>query len=75
MERRESEVIGKRVFPDEFGKLHLGAGDYARDESGNWVVHPPGLPIGTLHKSAVLSHSDGTITVPGMIMHGVWEKQ
>ena len=69
-----SKMVGKRVYPDEFGTLHLGAGDYAKDEAGNWVVHPPGASVGTLRGAAVTEHEDKTITVPGLIDKGVWLK-
>lgn len=62
-----------RVFPNKFGDLRLQEGSYGKDMKGRWWYR------GLVNKSTVglrsedvREHEDGTITLSGYLLHGVW---
>ena len=74
---------GRRVYPDEKGRLNLSEGDYGKGVDGLWECRPPGHHLGSLANHEVVEHEDGTITVSPSILidyppegswHGYLEK-
>ncbi len=65
-------MIGRRIYPDESGRMSFGPGDYGRDLSGLWHVRPPEGLLGILVDHEVTEHDDGTITVSPSIVGPDW---
>lgn len=70
---------GRRVYPDENGRLVLAEGDYGKDADGWWNVRPPrsgaGFITGPRSDAGdwkVTEHADGTITAEPSINTGQW---
>jgi len=62
--RRYYKVQGKRIYPDEEGKMRFDEGDYGQDSDGIWWVRAPGTRIaGPLLDHDIQEHEDGTISV------------
>lgn len=59
---------GRRVYPDEQGRLRLAPGDYGKDTNGVWMARAPRLSSGDLRNHDVTEHEDGTITVSPSIL-------
>lgn len=81
-----SEQPGRRVYPDNEGRLWLQPGDYGRRVDGTWEARAPNGASGDLSEHVVEEHEDGTITVRpsirsawgerpyfhGWLIRGVW---
>lgn len=65
MNNKESKItIGRRVYPDEKGVIHLRAGDYVKDpKEGYFVIKTPNGIVASIMNHKVIEHEDGTITV------------
>lgn len=67
------EVTGRRVYPNEEGRLPaMGQGDYGQHSNGTWYAFPPSenAGLGNLGNHEVEEHDDGTITVsPSILIH------
>lgn len=63
---------GRRVFPDENGKLRFAEGDYGVDPAdGVWKGRPPDQHLGDFGRHEVVEHEDETITVsPSILITG-----
>lgn len=61
---------GRRIYPDESGKLAYSPGDYGREADGKWMCRPPNpkIHLGSLERHEVIEHEDGTITVSPSIL-------
>ena len=70
-------MIGRRVYPDEFIKIHdLEPGDYAKANDGTWWLRCPNGTWGRLRTTIhnITEHEDGTISVtPSILIKGHWE--
>lgn len=80
---------GRRIYPDESGKLSYMPGDYGREADGTWMFRCPNpdIHLGSLERHTVIEHPDGTITVSpsilirqgefswhGYLKKGLWEE-
>ena len=69
-------TVGRRIYPDEDGRLWFAPGDYGQDRlDGKWYARPPTDPdqhmTGCLSAHEVVEHEDGTITVsPSILITG-----
>lgn len=61
-------MIGKRIYPNEDGKMWYKEGDYGKMVDGHWFCRPPGRHMTWLRDHEVTEHEDGTITVTGSIV-------
>lgn len=62
---------GRRIYPDENGKLSFHPGDYGYDpQTREWMARPPkeDIHLGNLSNHTVTENSDGTITVTPSIL-------
>lgn len=79
------KLLGIRLYlmRDDWSDLEEGC--YCQLPNGDWAIHPPGSPYGTLSKDVhrIEEHEDGAITVSpsilshgwhGYLKHGVWER-
>lgn len=63
-------MIGRRVYPDENGRLHMEPGDFWFQSNQWFGVTPTGMVAG-LRAHKVTEHEDGTITVsPSILCRG-----
>jgi hypothetical protein len=68
---------GRRVYPNDEGRLLLAQGDYGFADGQWWARVPaPGFGMGNLSSHEIMEHEDGTITVsPSIPCIGHHDKQ
>ena len=63
-------MIGRRIYPNEQGRLSFAPGDYGKTTEGIWRARPPDpdAHMGDLTNHTVVEHADGTISVSPSIL-------
>lgn len=81
--RATMHMQGRRVYPNECGRMALDPGEYGQLAGIWWVCPPPGggISASAVQADRVVENEDGTISVRGLLRlprwtgrleHGVW---